>query len=197
MKNLTKIAIIAVLGLLVAITGQAYTARVDGVTEQTHTEQDIAELRRSANRGNAIAQNNLGVAYADGNGVEQDHAEAAKWFRKAAEQGNATAQFHLGISYFLGEGVPQNYSEAVKWYRKAAEQGNANAQYSLGSLHKQGIIVAHDLVSAHAWYNLAAAQGHEDAKNERDKIAKEMTWEQILEAQKKAAEWKKQRKRGN
>ncbi|MGB7369299.1 MAG: sel1 repeat family protein, partial [Methylovirgula sp.] len=45
--------------------------------------------RSLADQGNADAQYNLGVMYANGQGVPQDYAEAAKWYRLAADQGNA------------------------------------------------------------------------------------------------------------
>ena len=38
----------------------------------------------------------VGTYYEKGMGVEQDYAEAAKWFRKAADQGNEYAQYELG-----------------------------------------------------------------------------------------------------
>ena len=38
-----------------------------------------------------MAQDNLGGMYANGTGVPQDDAEAAKWYKLAAEQGYATA----------------------------------------------------------------------------------------------------------
>ena len=41
----------------------------------------------AAEQGNAVAQFNLGVLYANGQGVRQDYQEAAKWYRKAVEQG--------------------------------------------------------------------------------------------------------------
>ncbi len=50
-------------------------------------------LRPLAEQGDAAAQNNLGVISANGRGVPQDDAEAAKWFRLAAEQGLVEAQF--------------------------------------------------------------------------------------------------------
>ena len=43
--------------------------------------------RLAAEQGYADAQYNLGVMYANGHGVSQDYAEAAKWYRLAAEQG--------------------------------------------------------------------------------------------------------------
>jgi uncharacterized protein len=46
-------------------------------------------LRPLAELGNAHAQNELGVMYAEGRGVQQDYAEAVKWYRKSAEQGFA------------------------------------------------------------------------------------------------------------
>ena len=42
--------------------------------------------------------------YANGEGVPQDYAAAAKWFRLAAEQGHALSQYNLGLMYDKGEG---------------------------------------------------------------------------------------------
>ena len=50
-------------------------------------------------RVDAGAQFNLGVMYANGEGVLKDEAEAVRWYRLAAEQGHAAAQFNLGNSY--------------------------------------------------------------------------------------------------
>jgi TPR repeat protein len=61
--------------------------------------------------------------YAEGTGVAQDDAEAAKWYRKAAEQGFASAQNSLGTMYDAGKGVRLDDAEAVKWYSKSAQQG--------------------------------------------------------------------------
>ena len=54
--------------------------------------QDYEATRHAAEQGDADAQFNLGFAYATGEGVPQDDAEAVRWFRLAAEQGNALAQ---------------------------------------------------------------------------------------------------------
>ncbi len=55
----------------------------------------------------------------DGHGVQQDYAEAVKWFGRAAVQGVAQAQTSLGVMHFTGPGLPQDYEEAVKWWLKA------------------------------------------------------------------------------
>jgi len=48
--------------------------------------------RKAADKGNAAAQYNLGILYADGRGVLKDAAQASAWFSKAAAQGFGAAQ---------------------------------------------------------------------------------------------------------
>ena len=146
--------------------------------------------RPLADQGDADAQSNLGVMYANGQGVPQNHAEAVKWFRLAADQGYANAQYNLGLMYDNGQGVTQNHAEAVKWYRLAADQGYANAQYNLGLIYYTGQGVPQNHVQAHKWFNLAGAGGDEDGRKNRDIVAKVMTPAQIAEAQRLASEWK-------
>ena len=81
----------------------------------------------AAEQGSINAQAGLGVCYENGEGVEQDDANAAYWYRKAAEQGHADAQFNLGVCYANGRGVEQDWGKAVLWYAKAAEQGEMSA----------------------------------------------------------------------
>ena len=105
---------------------------------------------------------------------------------KAAEQGYADAQFNLGAMYGHGTGVPINYKEAIKWYLKAAEQGEAYAQNNLGHMYSEGKGIPKNNIKAYVWYSLAAAQ-YEVFKISLERVAKEMTPEQIAEAQKEAA----------
>jgi uncharacterized protein len=121
-------------------------------------------LRPLAEKGNAKAQVNVGIMYANGNGVAKDYAEAMKWYRKAADQGHAKAQYNLGVIYHEGQGVPQDYAEAMKWSRKAADQGHAQAQHNLGFMYALGQGVPRDNVEAAKWYRKAADQGYIDAQ---------------------------------
>jgi uncharacterized protein len=150
----------------------------------------------AAEQGFASAHYNLGLMYANGQGVAQDYAEAVKWYRKAAEQGFAVAQSKLGLMYYNGQGVEQDYAKAVKWFRKAAEQGNAEARLLLGAAYADGQGVAQDYVQALMWFDLAttsfaASQDRtlDQAVSIRDQVAGKMTPAQIAEAQKLAAEW--------
>ena len=151
-------------------------------------DQDIEQLRKVAEQGDAGAQANLGFMYDRGWGVPEDDREAVKWFRKAAEQGHAGAQADLGLKYAEGEGVPEDDQEAVRWFRKAAEQGAAMAQHNLGVMYSKGEGVLENYVKAYAWLNLAAAQGDESAVKIKDWLRPRMTNEQVAEAQKLAAE---------
>ncbi len=115
----------------------------------------LRELRPLANQGDAVAQFNLGVSYANGEGVTQDAREAVRWYQKAADQGNANAQFNLGVSYANGEGVTKDARAAVRWYQKAADQGDADAQFNLGWMYRNGQGVTQDAAEAVRWYRRA------------------------------------------
>jgi len=154
----------------------------------------LSETRKAAEQGDASAQFNLGGMYYDGRGVPQDYAEAARWYRKAAEQGYDRAQASLGSMYTDGQGVTQDYAESVRWYRKAAEQGYAPAQFNLGCMYANGQGVTQDYAEAHMWFNLAASRASGDDQKKfadaREGVAREMTAEQIADAQRRAREWK-------
>eukprot|EP00729_Bicosta_minor_P021238 gene21238-biopygen4619 len=120
---------------------------------------------RSAGRHTPAAQHSLGNMYYNGEGVEQDHVEAVKWFRKSAEAGLAHAQFTLGAMYRDGEGVEKDHVEAVKWYRKSAEAGHAPAQHNLGYMYDNGEGVEQDHVEAVKWYRKSAEAGHADGQS--------------------------------
>jgi TPR repeat protein len=121
-------------------------------------ETAMREWRPLAEQGSAVAQNNLGVMYRDGKGVEQDYARAARWYQLAAKQGVAKAQYNLGVMYANGQGVAQDYAEAARWYQLAANQGVAKAQHNLGVMYANGNGVAQDDAEAVKWYRLAAQQ---------------------------------------
>ncbi len=70
-----------------------------------------------------------------------------------------------------------------------AQTGAPDALFELGMLYATGRDVAADLIVAHKWFNLAAARGNEEARNHRVELAREMSADQVAEAQKLAREW--------
>ena len=83
-----------------------------------------------------IAQNNLALSYANGDGVQKDSAEAATWYRKSAEQGNADAQCSLGVMYANGIGVQKDSVQAHAWMNNASANGNEGAKKNLSIMEK-------------------------------------------------------------
>lgn len=121
--------------------------------------QDILAMRKAAERGEAQAQRNVGIAYLEGKGVPKDEKEAAKWIRKAADQGDAEAERQLANMYFAGSGVPNDGNEAFKWLRKAAQDGSAAAQFALGWKLCFAEGVPQDSAQGMSWIRKAADQG--------------------------------------
>ena len=133
------------------------------------------ELVKKAEAGDAVAQNDLGVCFADGAGVAQDKKEAVRWYRKAAVNGNAIAQGNLGICYFIGSGVEQDKREAVKWFTKSAEQGFSVMQFMLGTCYETGEGVEKDMNEAVKWYTKAKENGIDEAVQRMRKIMEDQS----------------------
>jgi serine/threonine protein kinase len=119
---------------------------------------------KAAERGNVIAQYEMGHQYQQGLGVAKDPAKALEWFRKAADQGHPVAQVNLGMMYQEGAGVTKDDAQAVQWYTKSAAQNNAQAETRLGLMYESGAGVTKDDVQAAQWYRKAADQGNPRAQ---------------------------------
>ena len=101
---------------------------VDESSSQNFNQNDLIKLRKKAERGDVVAQNNLGNCLYYGRGCEKNLVEAVLWYRRAAEQGYDKAQNNLAQCLENGEGCEQDIQEALEWYKRAAEQGNSSAE---------------------------------------------------------------------
>jgi TPR repeat protein len=143
--------------------------------------------RPLAQHGDAAAQYDLGLMYADHRGVPQDYRQAMTWYRKAADQGYARAQDAIGDMYYLAVGVAQDLGQAAKGYRPA--------QTSLGILYANGSGVPRDYVQAYMWFTLAIAADTasdvdpQDVARSRRLVAAKMSAAEIAQAQVLASEW--------
>jgi len=125
---------------------------------QSGVSQDIASLKARAQEGDTTAQVQLGVAYASGDGVTADDAEAVEWFRKAAQKGDAAGEYSLGEMYLTGRGLATDAAEGWKWLRRSAEHGDRRGQFNLAVFYAQGQGVPKD-ESESAKMRKAAEQG--------------------------------------
>jgi TPR repeat protein len=104
----------------------------------------------------------------------------------AAAQDDPEATSNLGSMYLQGRSVKRDLMQAFQLFRKAAERGYAVAQNNLALMYANGQAVARDYVWAYAWMDLAANELPASAQL-RERIAKEMTAEQIAQAGERAA----------
>lgn len=127
-------------------------------------QKAFVQCSTAAVNGDSEAQKNLGWLYQNGKGVNQDHAEAARWYAAAANQGNAAAQSNLGIMYYYGTGVALNYSEAARLFTAASDQGNVTAQRSLGIMYSKGEGVYQSFTLATYLFQKASENGDSTAQ---------------------------------
>lgn len=139
---------------------------VDATT--AHARKDYATafmiFQSLATQGIAQAQFNLGLMYAQGQGVVQDDEEAVKWYKLAGAQGQVSALHNLCVMYANGRGVVQDYAVAGKWFKLAARQGQVSAQFILALMYQAGQGMEQDYAEAARWFRLAATQGHTPAQ---------------------------------
>jgi putative methionine-R-sulfoxide reductase with GAF domain len=138
---------------LVIISGfLAFEARTPSSAPATHAAQPLSQpatkafvqdlpdstslegLRHLAKQGDAAAQFALGAHYATGEEVQQDYAEAVRWFTMAAQRGHVVAQATLGAYYWAGRGVPQDLTKAYFWSILAQAGGDQASKYRVAVL---------------------------------------------------------------
>jgi len=81
----------------------------------------------AAKQEDTNAMISIGVAYSEGDGVEQNDESSFEWFLKAAEKGEQESQCVVGFMFEKGTGVEVDLDQAMHWYQKSAAQGNQNA----------------------------------------------------------------------
>ena len=150
----------------------------------------IAHWTPLAEKGNADAQYQLGMAYYGAPGEPPDYPQAATWLQKAAEQGHAEAQYKLATMYMTSKVGPKDVHKAAEWYLKSAELGNSEAQYSIGFLYSRGAGVPKDNLLSYMWLFLSAEQGNPRGISNLKGAEHKLTPDQIVQAKAMAEQWK-------
>lgn len=155
-------------------------AAVPAVTAKELAPKDkFDETKKKAEAGDAEAQVNLGILYANGEYVPEDTAKAMEWWQKAAEQGNAVGQAKLGWWTYI---VSKDVVKALELLQQSAAQGEPSAQQWLGSIYSRdkifvnGVLVNNkykDASKAIELYLKAASQGNAQAANSLGYLYKE------------------------
>ena len=102
------------------------------------TSTPLAELYEKVAAGQSSAQVELGLRYANGTGVDQDHERAAGLFEAAIKQGNPLGYFYLGTSYINGLGREKDEARATFLWEQSAQEGHPLSQYWLAFMIANG-----------------------------------------------------------
>lgn len=97
------------------------------------------DVQRAATPGNAVSRVLVGVMYEYGQGVTQDHVQAAAFYEEAARLGNTTGQINLARLLHEGRGVARNSVHAHAWLNLAstAEKPHPDAAEERDALARQ------------------------------------------------------------
>lgn len=116
---------------------------------------EIERLKPVAEKGEAAAQYQLGLLYAEG----KELPEAAHYYKLAAEQDHHEAQARLALLNCNGTGVPKNAEECVRLLKLAAEGSVTLAEVNLASRYLTGDGVSTNHREAARLAGMAADKG--------------------------------------
>ncbi len=88
----------------------------------------------ATDHGIMVAAALLADFYYNGYIVENDMAEAFKWYSMARDS-DEKSRFMLGEMYANGYGTPKDLQKALEWYEKSAKKGSKAGRYKRGSIH--------------------------------------------------------------
>lgn len=153
-------------------SGAAYDAFLNG-----RYEEAIAIWLPLANGGDAGAQFNMGVMYANGLGVDRDMSAAMDWWEAAARQLHVRAAHNLALAMLAGE--PRDgdrdedqidFTAVLRYLKIGSDAGYPNSEYTLGKLYAEGVGVEADPRRAAELFLSASIKGFGRAQYNLGKI---------------------------
>jgi hypothetical protein len=144
-----------------------YTACRTDVFGAVDQRAALRWLQAAAKANNVDAMHELGLLYAQGSEVAQDHGKAKHWWDKAAAAGHADSMSDLGTQYAQGLGGLKDAGIAQNLWERAAAAGHDGAMLKLGMLHMRppGVVAdwPADYGKARYWFGKAGEKGNANA----------------------------------
>ena len=103
--------------------------------------ENLFDILKKAESGDAFSQHEMGVNYQYGYGVPMDKQKSLEWFQKAADNGNSESMRALGIIYECGLGVDKDPKKAFDLFQKSVEAGNTKSLQKLAWYFEDGVVV--------------------------------------------------------
>ncbi len=129
---------------------------------------------KSAQLGNAKAQNMVGLCYNEGKGIDKNLDLACEWYQKALEQGDVNAWGNIAILYDIDRG---DKATALPYYYEAINRGNkqSNVLNNLAVILMDGKIVEKDYKRAEALFVESIELGCEMAQKNYEILKQKMS----------------------
>ena len=156
-------------------------------------KENFRNLKKQADQGDPVAQNQVGVLFERGLGAKKSYAKALQYYRASAHQGFVGGQYNLAWAYGWRK---KDHPKSVIWFSKAAKQGDGESMRELSYKYAYGKGVKIDPVKAFMWFllfrcNVKEIKSFYQKTKYPDEhvLASVVTERQIQRAQKLAENW--------
>lgn len=110
--------------MLAPLSAEAIVSKASLSVAPKAKKDSVAIMKEKADKGDAVAQNQMGVWYYVGKKVKQDYKVALDWWAKSAKQNNPDAIGNMAMCYQLGNGIKKDSVMAMTLYKSAIKKGN-------------------------------------------------------------------------
>jgi TPR repeat protein len=148
--------------------------------------------RKAAENGEGRTQMKLVSLLLQGQSATSNYAEARRLCEKAASLKFSPGAYCVGQMYEQGLGVERDISKAAKWFGEAANMGLAVAAFRVGEMYWKGEGLQQDRISAYEFIYLASTSDLPEARQEKERLEKELTRKELEKGKAKAVEWTRQ-----
>lgn len=94
--------------VLAPLSAEATVSKASLSVAPKAKKDSVAIMKEKAEKGDAVAQNQMGVWYYVGKKVKQDYKVALDWWAKSAKQNNPDAIGNMAMCYQLGNGIKKD-----------------------------------------------------------------------------------------
>ena len=149
-------------------------------------------FQKSATGKDPLGAYKLGCYYAGQfpGAAPLDPQQALDYKLLSAEAGYALAQHDVAFAYHQ----KADHAQAGKWWKLAAQQGFAPSAYNLSNWYHDGNVEARDLAKSYAWFKISQLLSRgkltDTAQAGLDKMAQQMTPDQVQAAEKFVIDWR-------
>lgn len=132
------ILVAMILGTIPSAHAEFSIERIQSLVGDKKYKEALNILFPVAQKGNADAEELIGVMYAMGLGVQRDDQRAFEWYLRSSLKGHAGAQSGIGWYYEIGRGLTSpDLVRAHTWYVLSAIGGDPDAAMSQDEVAKK------------------------------------------------------------